>query len=356
MEPVCVMADPLRDFCRAVFRKAGAIPEHADILADTLVEANLRGVDTHGVMRLQIYATRIEKKLLNTDPNAIKILSETSTTCLMDGADSAGQILGVMAMEKAVALARASGVGIVAVRNSNNFGAAAYYAMLALPHHMIGVVIGEAGPNLAPYGAAEAALGSNPLAIAVPAGEFPPVVLDMAMSVAAGGKIRKAAKEGKPIPEGWIINSEGIPSTDPNDYVDPSRKGCLVPFAGHKGSGLAVMISLLAGAMSGPTFGINVGPAFSLEKAAHAGQLYIAIRIDNFCDRAQYKSRVDQEIRSLKNTRRAQGVEEIFVPGEIEANTRAKRLKGGIPLGPAIMEELKVLAQHFQVEFPAVVK
>ena len=342
-----VMPEQLKNFCRSVFRQAGAVPQHAEILADTLVEANLRGTDTHGVLRLKIYATRIENNIVNTDPSAIKVLSETPVTSLIDAADSPGQVAGTLAMDTAIKQAKTSGIGIVGVRNSNNFGAAAYYAMKPLEHDMIGFVCGETGPNLAPYGGIEAAIGSNPFSVAIPADGLPPVVLDIAMSKAAGGKIRKAANEGNQIPAGWIIDSEGLPSTNPSDYVD--RRGCLVPFGGHKGSGLSFMISLLAGVLCGPVFGSDVGRAFSLKEPARSGQLYAAISIDRFCDPAEYKKRVTNRIKSLKRCRPAKGVKEIFYPGEIEAKTRATRTKNGIPLKSTLLDELKAVAAYYGI-------
>ena len=345
-----VMPAPLKDFCCAILQKAGATPAHAEIIAETLVAANLSGIDTHGVLRLKIYATRIEKKVVNTNPDAIHILKESPTTCLIDGADSPGQIIGVMAMKKAIALAKKSGIGIVAVRNSNNFGAAGYYAVKPLACDMIGMVCCESGPNLAPFGAAEAGLGNNPIAIAIPAGTYPPLVLDMAMSVVAAGKIRKASKEGKSIPEGWVIDSDGLPTTDPLVYTE--RRGYLVPVGAHKGSGLAIMVSLLAGALTGPIFGKNVGRAFSLENPGHVGHLFAALRIDNFCDPAEYRQRVDERIRSLKSCRPAKGVQEILFPGEKEARTRKERLEKGIPLSANLLKELKELGTTWEVKFP----
>jgi ureidoglycolate dehydrogenase (NAD+) len=284
MMPVLIKAKPLKEFARAVVRKVGALPEHAEIIADILVAANLRGVDTHGVMRLPLYIAQMEKGALNTDPQKIRVLAEHPATCLMDGADSPGFVVAFVAMQKAIELAKVTGVGIVGVRNSNHFGAAAYYAMMPLVHEMIGMACTNTRAMLAPFGGAEAGVGNNPLAIAVPAGEFPPVVLDMAMSVAAGGKIHMAAKEGRRIPEGWVVNAQGLPTTDPLDFTDHSRKGCLVPFAGYKGSGMAFIIDLLAGALTGPLFGMAVDSEFSTESPSHMGNTLVAIRIADFVE------------------------------------------------------------------------
>jgi len=350
---VSVAPDRLKTFCRDVFLRVGTDSHDAEILADTLIAANLRGVDTHGVMRLSLYASRIEKKILNTDRRAITVLSESATTCLMEGAHAPGQILGVMAMDRAIELARSAGIGIVGVRNSNNFGAAAYYAMKALDHNMIGIVMAETGPILAPYGSLVATLGNNPLAAAIPAGDFPPVVLDIAMSVAAGGKVRKAAQEGDSIPEGWVMTGEGYCTTDPHDYLDPDTKSVLLPFAGHKGSGLAIIIGLLAGVMTGPTFGMAVGGAFSMEFPQGAGHLYIALNVEHMCETAEFKGRVDARIRELKTCPRAPGFDDILVPGELEHRTQTERLQKGIPIGAALLKEMRELGTRLGVDFPA---
>lgn len=349
---VLVAPDRLKTFCRDIFLRVGTAPHDAEILADTLIAANLRGVDTHGVMRLPLYASRIEKKILNTDGRAITVLSESATTCLMEGAHAPGQILGVMAMDRAIDMARSAGVGIVGVRNSNNFGTAAYYAMKALDHDMIGIVMAETGPMLAPHGSLMGALGNNPVAIAVPAGDFPPIVLDIAMSVAAGGKVRKAAQEGKSIPEGWVMTGEGCTTTDPHDYLDPDKKSVLLPFAGHKGSGLAIIIGLLAGVLTGPTFGMGVGGAFSMEFPQGAGHLYIALSVQHMCETEEFKRRVDARIRELKSCPRAPGFDDILVPGELEHRTQTERIQTGIPVGAALLKEMEELGSRLGVDFP----
>src|SRR5574337_747777 len=245
--------DQLKTFCARVLRRLGVSQEEAEITASTLVAANLRGVDTHGVTRLPAYVRKLKGGALKPSVN-LTTEKETVATALLNGHDGIGQVISYRAMQMAIRKAKQAGVSYVAVRNSNHLGACAYYPMMALEHDMIGFTATNASPRLAPTGGAERLFGNNPWSIAVPAGQRPPVVLDMANSVVAAGKIRTLQREGKPIPEGWALNKSGEPTTDPAEAL----QGILLAIGGYKGYGITVMVDLLTGMLTDSNYGPRV--------------------------------------------------------------------------------------------------
>ena len=240
----------LAAFCTAVLERVDVPREHAETVARSLLAANLRGVDTHGMTRLPIYVERLRAGLINGRVSGT-VVAEGPTTAVFDGENGLGQVVGTKGMQLAIAKAESAGVGFVTVRNSNHYGTAAYYAMMALAHDMIGVSITNSPPLMAPWGGRKGFLGTNPLSIAVPAGEERPFVFDMATSVVARGAVILAAKRGDAIPPTWAMNKDGEPTTD----AKAALEGAVLPLGGHKGFGLAMAIDILAGVLAGGPFG-----------------------------------------------------------------------------------------------------
>jgi LDH2 family malate/lactate/ureidoglycolate dehydrogenase len=340
----------LKRFGVTMLRKVDVPADHAAAIIDNLVEADLRGVDSHGVVRLPIYVKRLAAKATNPRP-AAKIVRETRTTAVVDGDNGMGQWVGQRAMEIAIAKAKDGDCAFVSVRNSNHYGAAALYAQMATAHDMIGLSFTIGGINhMTPWGGAEAILGNNPFAIAFPAGEERPVVLDMACSVAARGKIIVAAKEGKPIPADWAVGPDGAPTTDAVEAL----KGFVSPVGGPKGYALTMTIGLLSTMLSGAFFGSEVTHMYDdLERPQNIGHLFGVLPVASFEDVAVYKARMDKAVREVRGVKHAPGVARIYLPGEREYLLLEERRKSGIPIGSGVFGELQDLGREYGVELKA---
>ena len=336
--------DQLETFCTQVLRKLGAPREEAEITARTLVTANLRGVDTHGVLRLPLYAAKLKGGAMSP---SVKLTTEKETiaTALLHGHDGIGQVISHRAMEIAIRKAAAAGVSYVAVKFSNHFGAAAYYSMMALNHDMIGLTFSNASARLAPTGGVERLFGNNPWSIAVPAGKRPPVVLDMANSVVAAGKIRILQKEQKPVPEGWALNRDGEPTTDAGEAL----KGILLAIGGYKGYGITLMVDLLTGVLTDSNYGPRVKGIDQDEEKCGTSHSFMAINLAAFTDVAAFKARMDAYIDEIKSSKKAKGSEVIYVPGEPEHNKVQERMEKGIPLQAKVASELRTLGKELGI-------
>lgn len=336
----------LRDFCRRSFEKSGLSREDAELVTDTLIQAEMRGVGTHGIVRLPFYCKRLLDGGSRATPE-IKVLAERPSILHIDGDNGLGQIVSSWAMRKTIEKARASGICFAAVRNSCHFGMAAYYAMLALPEEMIGVAASNAPPVMAAWGGRTAAIGNNPLAIAVPTASSFPLVLDMAMSVAAGGKVRLAALNKEKIPFGWILDAQGRPTDNPADFFPG---GTLLPL-GHKGFGLAVMIEVLSGVLSGAGILGEMGLWFrDTTVPINNGHFFMALDIRAFCDLQVFKERVEGMIRELRSSPLAEGSRGIFMPGEIEFLKEKACREGGIPVSKEVLEHLHRFASEIGID------
>jgi LDH2 family malate/lactate/ureidoglycolate dehydrogenase len=338
--------DQLEIFCVEVLQKLGVPREEAAITAKTLVMSNLRGVDTHGVIRLPYYAAKLKGGGLKPSLN-LTTEKETIATALLDGHDGIGQVISHRAMEMAIRKAKQAGVSYVAVKNSNHFGACAYYSMMALDHDMIGFTATNASPRLAPTGGVERLFGNNPWSIAVPAGKRPPVVLDMANSVVAAGKIRSLRKEGKRIPEGWALDKYGEPTTDP----DEALKGILLAIGGYKGYGITLMVDLLTGVLTASNYGPRVKTVDQDAEPAGIGHCFMAIDLAALTDVAAFKARMDAYIDEIKSSKKARGSEMIYLPGEPEHLRSQERREKGIPLQAKVVEELRGIGRDLGVSF-----
>lgn len=335
--------DILRDFCTNVLLKVGVEEENAEIITDSLICADLRGVKSHGIVRLPTYVERVERGIL--DPNApMEFEKNFGAVSLLNANNGFGQVAGYKAMKNAIDVARLYGIGMVGVRNSNHFGIASYYSMLALEENMIGIVMTHSSPAIAPFGTIKPLLGTNPLSIAVPAQKHKPIVLDMSMSTVARGKIRYAALTGSKIPIGWGLDSKGNPTEDPNEALE----GSLVPIGGVKGSGLSLIIDILCGIMTNSCLTGEVKTVTDMSGPAKTGHIFMAVNISSFIDDSTFKQNVDLVIEKIKSLPPVDN-NEIYMAGEIEYNLAEKRKREGLPVEHDVINTLNNLADRYKV-------
>lgn len=336
-----IPSSQLEKFCAKVFSKLGVPLDHAKIAARVLTEADLRGTETHGVARLPIYAKRLQLNLINKQPR-IRATCEVAGGAIIDGDNGLGQVVAHGAMSLCIEKARKNGVAFVAVNNSNHFGIGAYYAMMALEKDMIGVVTTNTSPLMAPFGGKEAFLGTNPMAISVPAGKENPIVLDMATSLVSRGKIEMYARKGEDIPLGWAIDADGLPTANPIEAL----KGTLLPMGGPKGYGLSLIVDILSGVLAGAAVGNSIGSLFgNMDRPQNVGHFMMAIDIAKFRPLHEFKDAMDKYIISIKESAPAKGVQRIFLPGEIEFLKAKERMEKGISINPIVVQELLSLAK-----------
>jgi len=349
MNEILVPAPKLLAFCTACFQKLGLSAANARLAAENLIFANLRGVDSHGVIRMKIYADRLRLGGFKAKARP-KVVRENQSSALIDAQHGVGQVAASAAMKLAIRKARKSGAAVVAVKNSNHFGASAFYTMQAIEHGMIGFAATNSGPTMAPTGGREGRLGNNAMALAVPAEKFPPIVLDMATGAAAWGKIFVAQQKKTKIPATWALDKHGAPTDDPNAAAD---HGLIQPFGGYKGYGLSLLIDILTGVLSGGAFSTHVRTLYKqIETPSRISHTCAALRIDAFIPLANFRRRMDEIIELMHSCPTAPGVERIFVPGEIEHETEQRRAKEGIPLNPELRDELRALGDDLRVKPP----
>jgi L-2-hydroxycarboxylate dehydrogenase (NAD+) len=339
----------LRALVTALFRAEGVPDTDASRVAECLVMADLRGISSHGVGRVPIYLERLRKGLVNKHPS-LAVDRALTVAARVDGDNGLGFLVGTKAMDVAIGIAREHGVGFVLAHHSNHFGMAASYLQQAVDADLAAFVFTNASRAMPIWGGREPFLGTSPFAFAAPAGtERPAIILDMAMSVVARGKVRRAAQRGEPIPLGWALDKEGRPTTDAKAGYD----GVVLPFGGLKGSGLSLMMEILAGVMSGAAFGGAVrNQYFDFEAPQDVGHCFIAMRPDLFMPMQDYAARMGELASRAKSTQRAEGVDEILMPGEPEARTAARRAEHGIPLDPQEMEQLATEAARHAIPVP----
>jgi LDH2 family malate/lactate/ureidoglycolate dehydrogenase len=339
----------LLSFATAVYERAGMPEADARLAADTLVQADLWGHQSHGVMRLSWYVGRLKAGVC--DPVAKPELAvDAGAITVMDGKDGMGQVLTARAMDEATRRAGLHGIGAVALRNSNHFGTAMYFTLMAARAGCIGFLSTNASPAMAPWGGRKKTVGTNPWSWAAPAGGQPPMVLDIANTGVARGKIYLARQKGVPIPEGWAINAAGAPTIDPAEAID----GIILPMAQHKGYAIAVMMDMLSGVLSGSAFGAAVHCPYQTAHRSGAGQFMIALNIAAFQPLAEFGERMERYIADLKAVPLAQGFEEIVYSGELEARSDLRLRRDGLVLPTDTREDLRKLANEFglQSELP----
>jgi LDH2 family malate/lactate/ureidoglycolate dehydrogenase len=342
--PILYDINILNEFCINMLIKAGFDSKDAEIISDTLIFAELRNVKSHGIVRLPTYIERMEKGLINQSAQ-MKFTNNTAAAVTMLDADNGmGQVAGYKAMKQTLSIAKIYGIGMTAVKNSNHFGVASYYSMMALEDNMIGIVMSNSSPAIAPFGTKTPLLGTNPLTVAVPAKNGKPIVLDMSMSTVARGRIRMCALQSKEMPMDWGLDTEGNPTSDPNEAL----KGSLVPIGGVKGSGLSLIVDLLTGILTNTAMTGEVKTVTDMSGPSKTSHIFLAIDIEKFIDPDLYKSNVDAVINTIKSLP-PKGDNEIFMAGEIEQNLMDKRKAEGIPVDFEVIELLNKLAESYGI-------
>jgi LDH2 family malate/lactate/ureidoglycolate dehydrogenase len=341
-----VPAARLATFISRALAAAGLSQADAEITASLMTEADLRGSDTHGVIRLPLYIRRIRAGGIKAEPN-IRVVGDRPSAALIDGDNAMGHLVMRRATHLAIDKAKATGVGWVGARMSNHAGPAALYATLPLQHDMIGIYFAMGSSNhLPPWGGSECLLGTSPMAVAVPAGEETPIVLDMAPTVAAFGKVRLKAQRGEQMPVGWMIDREGKPLTDPKR----AEEGYLLPIGDYKGSGLSLIIGLLAGALNRAAMGRDVVDFVKeVGTPTNTGHAICALAIDTFVPPADFKKTVDGFIRDIRNSKRLPGVERIWLPGEQTHAKLLERRAHGVPMPKSLRESLDAVARDLNI-------
>ncbi len=334
--------EALRNFCEEVLRAAGLPEKDARIVAASLVDADLAGMKSHGVTRLNDYLLRMEQGLM-TPTTKIDVVRETPSTALLDANDGWGQVVSEKAVELAVEKAGETGSAWVGVRNSNHNGTAAYWTMKIAREGMAGICSMNTSPVMAAHGSRRPTLGTNPLSIAVPSSSGYPVVLDMATSNQARGKIILAAKNNDPIPEGWAITSEGMPTTDAQEALE----GSVLPLGGPKGSGLANMLDILTGVLTGAEFGAKMPRMYEDPQPQRVGHMFSAISIEAFMPLDEFLSRMDQKEQETRQGPPAPGFERVSVPGDGTHERIEKHREDGIPLTNEVYADLLAAAKRY---------
>lgn len=345
----------LRQFTEDVFQKIGCPPAQAQQAAEVLLSADLRGVDSHGVARLIGYLRLWDSGRVNATPK-VQVVHETPSTAVIDGDGGLGLVVGPIAMQKAIEKAQTAGTGWVAVRNSNHYGIAGYHAMQALAHRMIGLSMTNASPLVSPTFSTERLLGTNPIAVAVPAKDQPPFVADFSTTTAANGKLEILQRKEEPAPKGWIQTSQGAESLNPHEL---SNGGALLPLGGdaergsHKGYCLGSVVDILTGVLSGANYGPWVPPFVSfLPLAADPvglglGHFFGAMRVDAFRPAEEFMENMDKWIARFREADTVEGQEKVLIPGDPERETEEKRIKEGIPLLSPVVKDLQEIARRF---------
>ena len=325
----------LRKAVGAIFRACGMSGEDADLLTDTLVKADLRGIHSHGVLRVPDYVKKLREE--GVDPKGRpKIVEESGSALVVDGGNSMGQIGSVFAMRQAINKAESRSLAFAAVRGSNHCGAMSYYTMLAVEHDMIGIAATNALPTMAPWGGIDKILGINPLSLSIPAYRQSPIVFDAAFSYSSHGKIRVFEQKKEAIPETWAFDSRGSPTTDPAEAV----VGLLQPIGEHKGTGLALIMGILSSLLSGASYGTEMGNMADGPNPGQDGHFYLALKISAFQDPREFKERVDKIINEWHRSEVAPGHERVYYPGEREALTEIRYRDDGIPLNHVTLRDI----------------
>ena len=344
---VRVKAEDLFKFSLTVLKSVGVKEKDAEIVAENLVLANLRGVDSHGVIRLPAYVKRVRKGLINSS-GSIEIVKNQESIALIDAHNNFGQVAAMRAVALAAEKAKKFGVAAVGVRNANHFGIAAHYAIKLTEQKLIGIALSNGPPAIAPWGGKTPMFGTNPICIGFPINENESIILDMAVSVVARGKIRLAALKGERIPEGWAFDEEGNPTTDPKAAI----KGSLAPIGGPKGYGLALLVDILCGLLTGASYGRKIKALDDLSAPSGTGFFIEAINIESFRPYQEFKTYIASYVRDIKRSPKKEEVAEIFLPGEIERRETERRKKLGIPLNKEVFLTLKNLAKELNISFP----
>jgi LDH2 family malate/lactate/ureidoglycolate dehydrogenase len=351
--------EQLYNFSKNLFLKIGCYEMEADTATQSLLSADLRGIDSHGIARLSGYIRLWEAERVNAKPD-LKIIHETPSTAVIDGNRGLGLVVAPFAMQVAIYKARAVGTGWVSVKNSNHFGIAGHHAMMALEHDMIGIAMTNASALVAPTFSKERMLGTNPIAVAIPAGDQPPFVADFATTTAANGKLEILQRKNLEVPTGWVLTKDGEPS---NNASEMKAGGLLLPLGGdkehgsHKGYALGAIVDIFSALLSGASYGPWVPPFPAYIPMPEnmpgegIGHFFGAMRIDAFRKADEFKEHMDKWITRFRAASTVAGQEKVIIPGDPEREMEIERMKNGIPLLPAVVEDLKALGNKFEIVF-----
>jgi len=348
IKEIRVKEQVLRKFCENILKKVGLSSEDASIITDSLLFANLRGIDSHGIIRFPFYLKRLVEGGTKKKPQ-IKKIREKGGSILVDGDNGMGQVIGNYATRLAIEKAKEVGISFIGVKGSSHYGAASYYAVQIAKANMIGFSITNATNVMVAWGGAKAVIGNNPLSIAVPYQKGKPLVLDISMSKIAGGKVRLAAKNKQKIPKGWIVDYYGKDTENPDDLPNG---GALLPLGEHKGYGLAFMIEVLSGVLTGAGM-LRQIPFWvkDLQTPLDIGHCFAALDIESFITLASFKERLSWIVHEMKSSSLAEGFQKIYIPGEKEWEIEVKRRREGIPISEEIWKDLKRLSKNYQESF-----
>jgi LDH2 family malate/lactate/ureidoglycolate dehydrogenase len=343
-----VTPDALRNFVTALFGAAGLPGEDAAFVAETLVRADMWGHSSHGVLRAAWYIDRVRAGTMKpvTEP---EVLVDAGAISVIDARDGVGQVITRRAMQDAIDRAKKHGVGIVSVRDSNHHGALGYFTRMAAAQGCVGMLATNGSPAMAPWGGRTKLLGNNPWSIAAPAGRHAPMMLDIANTVVARGKIFLARQKGIPIPESWAIDAQGRRTTDPVAALG----GVILPMAEHKGYGITVMMDVLSGVLSGSGIMNEVNGPYQAEKRSRCGHFVMALNIEAFGPLGRFEARMEEMIAGIKSVPPMEGTEEVFYPGEIEARNEERHARDGLVLPEQTWRDLSKTARELGVALPS---
>lgn len=344
-----IFEEKLIEFCRQACLKSGISEEDAVITSKVLSETDAYGTHSHGTKNLRMYIEKIIAGGLN--PKAVpEVIVDGGAFAVMDGKDALGMVVSYKAMDKAIDMAKKCGIGFVTVRNSCHFGAAGYYANMAADKGLIGIAMSNTDPNMTVPGGKGMIIGNSPLAYAVPAGKYKPIFLDIAMSATAALKINQAKIANKPIPDTWLVDDEGVPTTNAWYY---QNGGALLPVGAHKGYGLSMLVDILSGILSGGSTTRDIPSwCFDLPSKNSASHTFIAINVEAMLPKETFEKRVDEYIDYVKNAPKAKDKDTIFMPGEIEWNRKLTADKNGIEMPDDVVESLEKLAESTELTVP----
>lgn len=335
-----IKAEKLVEFCEEIFKGYGVKPENAKIVAESLVDADLRNVSSHGVIRLAIYVKRLKSHGTNGNPNIV-IERETPVSALLDGGNGLGSIVSDKAVKLAIEKIKKSGIAVVGVKNSAHYGAAAYWANKMADEGMVGFSCSNVEPFMAVSGGKGHDIGNNPFSFVFPTKSYGNVCYDVACSKMAGGKILAYALMGKQLPENCFLTKDGKPTTDPHEAEIP------LPFASHKGYGMAVVVEMLTSILTGSAFGKDIGSQYNqINDPNVISHLFLGFRIDLFRDLDSYEKSADEFVEYLRALPKADGVKKIYYPGELENISKKEKLENGLKMKSDLIEELEGFARE----------
>lgn len=338
----------IQNFVELVMCKAGLSEQESRIFADSLLKAEMRGISSHGLTRLSTYAKRVELGLVAAGVTP-ELLQDGKTVLRIDGKNGMGAWIGTNVMATCIQRAKEYGNCFASVCGGNHFGYAAYYTEQAAKADMIGLAIANGPSALPPTGGKRPVLGTNPVAISIPAGRYRPLTLDMATSAVARGKVALAKKNGTSIPAGWGLDEEGRPTTDPEKVLSG---GSMLPMGGPKGYAISMIVEIMCSCLSGAANGQTMGSFYNLEKVQNSGYCFAAFDISKMMDVELFKSRVDDLFDSIKACPKAEGVDNIMIPGEIEATKFEQAQREGVSVSQAVYQELVAVSEHYSVALP----